>query len=238
MQEGYNPQRERRFQAMFDLLAAQLPVRFRALDLGCGPGSTSKRLLERFPRAHSAAIDFDPVVLRVGRGALGDQGGRLAWVEADLTSADWTRSLPGRRFDAAVSTTALHWLSPAGLRRLYRDLHRIVRPGGLVLNGDVMPFGPRYAALAELAKKVHAARVARGPPGDRRNSWDAWWNGLRAERSLVAEFAERDRRFPHAHHDDRPPGVDVHLRALRSAGFRTPAVVWEDLEDRIVIGLR
>ena len=67
-QESFNPNRERRFEAMFDILEAWLPRRFTALDLGCGPGSLSARLLRRFPAARVVAVDFDPVVLRIGQG--------------------------------------------------------------------------------------------------------------------------------------------------------------------------
>jgi trans-aconitate methyltransferase len=50
-QEGYVPEREARFTAMFDALAELLPASFVALDLACGPGSISQRLLARFPGA-------------------------------------------------------------------------------------------------------------------------------------------------------------------------------------------
>lgn len=236
MQEGFSPERERRFQAMFDLLAAQLPSRFTALDLGCGPGSTSDRLLERFPRARSVAVDFDPVVLRVGRGALGDREGRLTWVEADLRDPGWTKRVPRLRYDAAVSTTALHWLDPPGLKRLYRGLHRLLRPGGVFLNGDVMPYGSRSPTLSELARKVRVVRFGKGPRRAQGDAWTRWWNDLRREGALRPEFDERDRRFPRTHHDERPPTVDAHRAALRSAGFRMSAVVWQDLENRVLLG--
>ena len=44
-QEGYVPEREARFAAMFDAVAELLPAAFVALDLGCGPGTLSQRLL-------------------------------------------------------------------------------------------------------------------------------------------------------------------------------------------------
>ena len=47
-QEGYVPEREARFAAMLDALAELLPASFVALDLACGPGSISQRLLARF----------------------------------------------------------------------------------------------------------------------------------------------------------------------------------------------
>ena len=66
-QQGYVPQREARFEAMFDVLAELMPASFVALDLACGPGSISQRLLARFPAAHAIAVDIDPVMLAIGR---------------------------------------------------------------------------------------------------------------------------------------------------------------------------
>jgi trans-aconitate methyltransferase len=121
-QEGYVPEREARFTAMFDALAELLPASFVAVDLGCGPVPLSQRLLARFPGAQAMAVDLDPVLLAIGRGALGTADGRLRWVAADLASPDWLAELGTRQVDAVLSTTALHWIEPEPLLRLYADL--------------------------------------------------------------------------------------------------------------------
>jgi trans-aconitate methyltransferase len=113
---------------MFDALAALLPASFVALDLACGPGSISQRLLARFPGARAIAADIDPVMLAIGRGALGTVDGRLRWIEADLASPDWLEALGETQVDAVLSTTALHWMTPEPLARLYRDLGRCCGP--------------------------------------------------------------------------------------------------------------
>jgi len=101
-QEGYVPEREARFTAMFDALAELLPASFVALDLACGPGSISQRLFARFPGAQAIAVDIDPVMLAIGRGALGTVDGRLRWIEADLASQDWLESLGETQVDAVL----------------------------------------------------------------------------------------------------------------------------------------
>jgi SAM-dependent methyltransferase len=236
-QESFNRNRERRFSAMLDLLAASLPTRFTALDLGCGPGSLSARILRRFPRARVVAVDHDPVVLGIGRGTLGSAGGRLSWVNADLGSPGWDRALPPGRLDGAVSTTALHWLDRPRLARLYRDLGRRVRRGGVVLNGDRMPWGDRRLELSRLAQRVRSVR--RGGSRSRADwgPWRTWW--ARAERApeLRSLFALREGRAGrHPRQGDLP--LAVHTQALRQAGFRTVEVVWRDLEDAILYARR
>lgn len=101
-QEGYVPAREARFTAMFDPLADLLPTSFVAVDLACGPGSISQRLLARFPSGQAYAVDIDPVMIAIGRGALGRFDGRLHWVEADLASPDWLGALGHVQVDAVL----------------------------------------------------------------------------------------------------------------------------------------
>ncbi len=50
-QQRHIPDREERFSAMVDAVAAFAGAEPRVLDLGCGPGSLSARLLDRIPGA-------------------------------------------------------------------------------------------------------------------------------------------------------------------------------------------
>ena len=69
-QEVALPDREERFTALIDAVADGTgradPL---VIDLGCGPGSLSVRLLGRLPRATVVAVDADPVTLTLGRTA-------------------------------------------------------------------------------------------------------------------------------------------------------------------------
>ena len=76
-QTGYLPDREARFNAMLDVLAVLFPEEFVAVDLACGPGTISQRLLARFPKARCVAVDLDPILLAMGQGVLGMMEGRL-----------------------------------------------------------------------------------------------------------------------------------------------------------------
>src|ERR671939_58021 len=78
-QTGYLHDREARFNAMFDVLESLMPAEFVALDLACGPGAISQRLLKRFPQARCIAVDLDSFLLTIGRQTLGDMEGRLRW---------------------------------------------------------------------------------------------------------------------------------------------------------------
>jgi hypothetical protein len=55
---------------------------------------------------------------------------------------------------------------------------------------------------------------------------------------LVALFAERARRFIDRTHQGTPTLAEVHEAALRDAGFREVGVIWQHLDNRVVLGVR
>ena len=237
-QEGYIPSRDRRFGTMFDVLAAQLPPEFVALDLGCGPGSLSARLLDRFPGARVEAVDFDPVLIHLGQNALAGRRERMRWVETDLRDPAWRRRLQAERFDAVLSTTALHWLDEPTLRRLYQDLSEVVRPGGVVMNGDHLAYPTDRPTIAGIADRVQERQRAEARGRPEFEDWESWWSHLEHEPTLAALFAERRRRFP-AHHGDEPAlTLEAHASALRAAGFAEVDVVWQEFDDRVLLAVR
>lgn len=236
-QTSYAPRREERFDVMIDLVAQVRGAAPVVLDLACGPGSIAQRVLARLPAARVVAVDVDPVLLALGRGALGDLGGRLTWVEADLRDPGWARALPEQRYDAVLTTTALHWLPPADLMRVYADVAGLLPPGGLLLNGDHLGFPPSQPAIRASVRALKQARLERAPASGAED-WAAWWAALAREPGLAGEFARRARLDHEASHGPHAPLAVLHEAALVSAGFVEVAVVWSDLDDRVLFAVR
>ncbi|MGC2034591.1 MAG: class I SAM-dependent methyltransferase [Thermoplasmata archaeon] len=236
-QSGHVFDREERYTAMLDTLEALLPARFTVADLGCGPGSMTQRLAKRFPKAHIIAIDFDPLLQRIGREAIGTQGGRIEWIEADFRRPDWKRALPVPRIDAAVSTTALHWLRRAPLRRLYRDLHGLLRSRGVFLNGDTFPEPASHPLFRKVAERVGHARARAGrTPGW--EAWSEWWSAIEKDPTLSDLVQERRSRFPSHHPREENLDIEEHRSALVRAGFREVGVLWQEFDNRVLFAAR
>jgi trans-aconitate methyltransferase len=237
-QTGYVPQREERFRVMLDVLDALLPDDFVALDLACGPGAISQRLLERFPRARCVAIDFDPVMLAIGEGALGTYEGRLRWVDADLANAAWANAVGETSVDAALSTTALHWLSGPELVAVYRKLGELIRPGGVFLNGDNMDFGPGLPTIQRIVSEARDRYWSDESFAERGvETAEQWWDALGGKPAAKPLIAERNRRLASK---QRPVSAnyDLHVGALRDAGFREVVTIWQSGTDRVLVAVR
>jgi trans-aconitate methyltransferase len=236
-QTGYLPQREARFNAMLDVLAALMPEEFIAVDLACGPGAISQRLLTRFPKAKCIAIDLDPVLLTMGQAVLGDMGGRLRWIEADLMAIDLTSQVGEAQVDAVLTTTALHWLPTARLLQIYQQLGQWVRPGGAVLNGDNIPFAAHVPTFQKIADMLSKQQQKEAFEIQNIEDWEHWWQSLAEEPEMQELLEERDRRFAWRGAEEHPI-VELHEAGLRNAGFREVGVIWQSVDDRVVMAVR
>ena len=236
-QEESLPDREDRFTALIDAVEEGTgrpdPL---VLDLGCGPGSLAVRLLDRLPRATVVGIDADPVSLALGRAAYSGRPG-LRLIDLDLRVPSWSARLDlGRPADAAVSTTALHWLPERDLRAMYAELATVLGPGGLLLNGDHFSLDPKESpTLARLDVALRRREDQRRFPGGHPEGWSAWWEAATADPLLRGQVAERSRRRVDAgHHGTESTQLATHVEALIQAGFAEVGTLWQRGDNRLL----
>jgi trans-aconitate methyltransferase len=244
-QEWYLPDREERFRVMLDMVEAfTVPGEGSAhgpqvLDLACGTGSITDRLLRRFPSARSTGVDLDPALLTIARGHFAADS-RAEFVTADISDADWVHKLPHRAYDAVLTSTALHWLRTPQLSALYGQLVGLLREGGVFMNADHMQDSstPRINEAAH--NLAHARREQAKASGSQ--DWADWWSEMADEPALADAVRERYRIFGNPAEGDHADGevqpVDWHIQALRVAGFGEARQVWCSPLDGLVLGLK
>lgn len=237
-QGAYIADREGRFTAILDTLDLATGGEFTAVDLACGPGSLTARILDRFPQSSVVAVDYDPMLLELAREHLDDYGHRVRFVDADLTDPQWSDRVT-EQLDtsprAIVSTTALHWLQPEQVIGLYAGIKSMLGPGGLFLNGDHFRFDGIDQHITEWSAQ-HDRSTQRLGFAAGADEWDQWWDLLRSHPRIGNLHDERTRRF--ANRDGTPPtAVQFQLAALRQAGFAESGTVWQLFDDYVVYGV-
>ena len=236
-QERYAVDREERFTVIADLvehIAAGAAHRPLIVDLGCGPGSLAARLARRLPDADIVAVDRDPLLLELARTHHADAA---RYVDTVIGEIGWTEALTlDRPLDAAVSTTALHYLNPDALRRTYGQLASLLRPGGILVNGDHLP--PDDTELAEIAGHIGRRRAERRR-AFAHEDWSSWWAAIAEDPELTDLFTEHQTRRSPTGTDNAPRlSLPTHLRLLRQAGFRHAGAVWQYGDRCVVVAIR
>lgn len=130
----------------------------RALDVGCGPGALTGRLVDLLGAERVAAVDPSQRFVDACRDHHPAADVRLASAEA-LPFAD-------AAFDAAGACLVVHFMDDpvAGLE----EMARVTRPGGRVgatvwdLAGDRAPMWPLWAGMAAVGEGRSGGRVAPG----------------------------------------------------------------------------
>lgn len=122
------------------------------VDLGCGTGRDTERLLELLPEGRVVAVDGSERMLERTRERLTGRLDRVAVVRADLTE-----DLPPEvRGDAVMSVATFHWVPdhPA----LFRRIAAVLPPGGR--------FEAEFGGADNIAAFGRAVERAGGPADD------------------------------------------------------------------------
>ncbi|MFJ4581459.1 class I SAM-dependent methyltransferase [Streptomyces echinatus] len=233
-QEWYMPDREERLGIMLDMVEALVGTAPRVLDLACGTGSITARLLRRFPGATSTGVDLDPALLAIAHGTFeGDD--RVSLVTADLTDPDWPARLPYDSYDAVLTATALHWLHTEPLAALYGQVAELVRDGGVFMNADHMidESTPRINAAERAQRHARMEQAKREGALD----WSEWWQ-LAAQDPVLAEPTARRFEIYGEHADGDTPSARWHARTLLARGFAEARTVWASPSDGLVLAVK
>jgi trans-aconitate 2-methyltransferase len=108
-----------REQVVHDLLR-RAPAEFRrVVDLGCGPGTSTRILIEKFPRAKITAVDISEEMLAVAS----ERAPGAEFVRADI--AQWR---PEESFDLIFADSSLQWIGDH--EALFARLMGCLAPGG------------------------------------------------------------------------------------------------------------
>lgn len=114
--------------ALLQLLRKEVPVQGRdVLDFGSGPGYLTEKLTKRGARTHAA--DFSQASLDAVRARVGNDP-KLNGLTL-LTGLP--SSLPTAGFDVAFFIETIEHLLPDDLEATLVELHRVVKPGGLLV---------------------------------------------------------------------------------------------------------
>ena len=132
------PQRQRMFELAISYYRHFLGGRTgnAVLDLGCGDGVLTEKLLDTDGTLSAVLVDASPDMLRNARAKL------AAFPQVEYVHASFEELISSKAelgpFDMVISSLAIHHLTRQGKGSLFELIYRSLKPGGHFLNIDTM----------------------------------------------------------------------------------------------------
>ena len=223
MHRHYFPDYDQRWDRALRAAHAHLNGRpGRVLDLGCGPGTLTRRLQQAVPQAEVIGLDADPVLIALARAQA--TSGRPTFARARLGAPEASALLAGLApIDVIVSSAFVHYFAPDELTALLRACRALQPPDGLLVTVE------RFAA-------TDAPRTTRAPTTP--SPWRAWWRDALATPEILALPGGSDpTAVPGATDRSAPPlTLSGYLAALAASGYRHPRELPGDGPSSVVVG--
>ncbi len=186
--EGYEAFQQQVALLAKGLLEQSFPCEvWQVVEGGCGTGHTTRLLLETMSGISLTAIDNEPVMLAQSKQHVSEAN--VTWVEADILA--FLRSQPTGSCDAFVSAFTLHNLAPSDRQALIREVGRVLKKGGVYVNGDKVAQDNEDRHTRCLNEQMEAFRIfdTVGRP-DVRAEWEVHYRADDAIRFTEAEQTE------------------------------------------------
>jgi trans-aconitate 2-methyltransferase len=138
------------------------------LELGCGTGELTVKILQRCPSAHVYTVDYSSRMLQFAQHKMERLGfaERVSWIEADF--GNWAEHGSIQEIqaievplDACISSLAIHHLSDELKLKLFQQLHYSLRQGGCFWNAD--PVLSASEALTAVYEEARAGWLQKQP---------------------------------------------------------------------------
>lgn len=106
------------------------------LDVGCGAGNLTLRMLSRIPGLNCTLNDLSlPMLERAKVRVSGQTTGQITLIQQDMRDLE----LPSDQFDIVLASATLHHLrDDADWENMFQKFYRILKPGGSIWISDIV----------------------------------------------------------------------------------------------------
>jgi tRNA (cmo5U34)-methyltransferase len=182
--------------------AATTPQARHVLDVGCGAGNYTLKLLEFLPNLDATLIDLSqPMLDRASERVSRATSGRITTVKGDIREV----KLADGEFDIILAASVLHHLrTDQEWREVFTAFHRALRPGGSVWVFDLVESS--ILAVQQLMRQRYGEYLTR-----------------------LKDEAYRDHVFAYVEKEDTPRPLLFQLDLLRQVGFAQVEVLHKNV---------
>ncbi len=189
-----------RYDEMIEALVNAIPTDMdspRVLDLGCGTGNITKKVLEVFPNAKITCLDISDKMIEISKEKLSDY--EIEYVLGDFTIIDIIDN-----YDVIISSLALHHIETDEEKlEMYKYIFNALNDGGVFYNADVVKSDSPYNNELNERKYVEYMKLKN------------------ATNKEIEDFKNR------RNDNDSPITLLKHFNLLEESGFSHIDVIWK-----------
>ncbi|MDO5851945.1 MAG: methyltransferase domain-containing protein [Methanobacteriaceae archaeon] len=178
------------------------------IDLGCGTGNITLKILEKFPNAEITCLDLSEDMIQIAKEKL------KKYPNITYITADFAEYLFNKKYDAIISSLALHHIVTSTQKQeMYNKIYEQLTYDGVFYNADIIKAPNNYNQA--LYKKV--SKEEKDP-------------NLSKEKLDEYEKNRTD--------NDHPETIFNHIKWLEKSGFKEIDVIWKYYDSAVYGGIK
>lgn len=186
-----------------------------AVDGGCGTGLTTFRILKADKRIKVIGIDSEEKTIDQAKDILKEYKSRVSLKTDDLL--DGLKKMPGKSLDIFASVWVIHNLTVKYRKDLFKEIARVLKSGGLFINGDKYARADIASHNQDLVNQIEAFYIFdRMKRPDLKKEWTEHYK--KDEKIKITEQAQ--------------------IKILKDLGFNNVQVQYRKAMEAIITGIR
>lgn len=105
-------------------------------DIGCGNGILTSVILNEFPQAHAALLDFSDTMIDAAKEKLNSYGDQIKFIKSDYGKEALAAQMSedNKSFDVIVSRFSIHHQPDERKLQVYKEIYEMLNPDGIFIN--------------------------------------------------------------------------------------------------------
>jgi len=202
------PDYEEMLQALTDALPFRRKDRLKIIDLGCGTGNLSRKIIKTYPNARVICLDMAENMIKMAKAKL-KEGPNVSYWQGDIQKFSY-----GTNYNAILSSMVLHHIEGKDKPGFYRKLYKALSKGGVFFNIDIL-----------LASNRHLQTMYQ----------DKWKDFMK--KSGLPKHKVNDMLARHAR-EDRPVSFEEEMAIMQKTGFKCVDVVMKKYNFTLYGGIK
>ncbi|MFA6914588.1 MAG: class I SAM-dependent methyltransferase [Endomicrobiia bacterium] len=195
--------------ALLSAISFDKTQKINVLDLGCGTGNLSKRILDKYTNANIVCVDISQNMINIARQKLADYK-NVEFVVGDIEEIEFKD-----KYDLVVSSLVLHHLVTDDRKKnFYKRIFNMLNENGIFVNADVV------IGTSKFLQDINIS------------SWIKYMQKSCSDEEIFSKWLKAYEQ------EDRPSKLIHQIEWLKEIGFHNVDIIWKYYNFAVFTGIK